>query len=106
MIPSRIGLKHSSRASVPIAYKEMDINTDHDIDSISNEHDNHPPSTLVHNYINNLPVTFSSSFNSQQQRKRASQTTMFDYLPPQFQDRYGTPEEEILNDEWGESYKY
>lgn len=98
----RVGPKRTKRVQVPVAYRQMVINTEFDIDD--NDHNDHLATpTYINNLRNNLAL--NSSTTLQQKRTYRSQTSLFDYLPPQFQDRYGSNEEELINQAWGDSYK-
>lgn len=99
----RIGPKRKHHVPVPNRYPEMTINTEFDIDDATRDQESHFSPALVHNPIDNF--TFNQSFSNQTRRKPNSQTSLFDFLPPQFQDRYGSTEDEIINNEWGESYR-
>lgn len=99
----RIGPKRRRNDWVPSAYRNMEIKTDFDINSIKDTDGSHVSQpTFLDNCINNSTRLHRN--NHTNPRKSSGQTSLFQYLPPQFQDRYRNKDEEIKNQPWGQNY--
>ena len=93
--PSRIVSDKARRI-----YEEMAIRTESDNDEATSFEQYSPPRpsnppTFLH--------TSSIRYNNNVRRQRRAQTSLFDYLPQSFQDRYGNDDQQ--NEDWGASYR-
>ena len=103
MSQSTIGPRPSRSDWVPNVYKDMVINTEFDLHSISDTANDHVlTSAQLNNYITTNPYLYNSSRTKS--KRNPCQASLFDYLPPQFQERYGSKAEERINQEWGKTY--
>ena len=99
----RIGPNRERNVRVPSVYQNMEIKTEFEISSINdmdNDHVSQP--TCLHNCINNNSHLHMN--NRINHRRPSGQTSLFEYLPSQFQDRYGNETEENKNQPWGQNY--